>query len=186
MVRNRIKVMRAEAGISATALSERMPEGVDKIVMSFIETGRVLPTRDSLETMCEIFDCTPTDLYNRYDIDLCAVRAQQTEQTPTTVKATSLGAQTSPPKATVTFRRNGAGCDRHYGMAQLRVWMLADEKAALFKAVNALGYHSVAEWLREMYRTTLHKYITLKLQDTTIHENITPASTTTCNQTTRS
>ena len=37
MVRNRIKVLRAEAEISATALADKMPEGVDKIVKSYIE-----------------------------------------------------------------------------------------------------------------------------------------------------
>jgi DNA-binding XRE family transcriptional regulator len=41
MVQNRIKVLRAEAGISATALAEKMPDGVDKVAMSFIEGGRV-------------------------------------------------------------------------------------------------------------------------------------------------
>ena len=181
MVRNRIKALRAEAGISATALSERMRGGVDKAAMSFIEGGRVLPTRDGLDAMCEFFDCSPTDLYEKRELDLLAVRAkaETAEQTPP-VKTVVLRATEDKPQETSGFEKL-EGADRHEGMEQIRVWLPVDEKAALFKAVSALGYHSVAEWLREMYRATLHKYISLKLQDTAkLHEAIPP---TTKNQT---
>lgn len=73
MVKNRIKVMRAEADISATALAEKLPDVQSKVAMSFIEQGRVLPTRDSLEQMCELLGCTPTDLYRERDLDLLSV-----------------------------------------------------------------------------------------------------------------
>ena len=108
MVRNRIKVLRAEAEISATALADKMPEGVDKIVMSYIEKGRVLPTREGLETMCDVFDCLPTDIYDAQDIDLLAVKREPEQQQPAPepvkVKAVSNGknpneiASGCPPK----------------------------------------------------------------------------------------
>ena len=63
MVRNRIKVLLAEAEITATTLVEKMPAGVDKVAMSYITNGRVLPTREILETMCDVFSCTPADIY---------------------------------------------------------------------------------------------------------------------------
>ena len=181
MVRNRIKVMRAEADISATALAEKMPEGVDKIVMSYIEKGRVLPTREGLERMCDVFDCIPTDLYNAHDIDLLAVKRKPEPVQPpkpgaVRVKAVSTGE--NPQEILIPTPPKDLG--RHEGMEQLRVWMNAEEKAALFKAVEGLGYHSVAEWLREMYRVTLHKYISLNLKDKALHESIPP---TTQNQT---
>lgn len=52
--------------------------------------------------------------------------------------------------------------------------MNAEEMAVLFKAVEGLGYHSAAEWLREMYRVTLHKYISLNLKDNALHGSIPP------------
>ncbi len=167
MVRNRIKVMRAEVGISATALSERMPEGVDKVAMSYIEQGRVLPTREGLETMCDVFDCSPADIYEIEDIDLRSVKAKPeaptTKSKPSTVKADKKAERLEELKDR----------DRHDGVAQIRVWLPVEEKAALFKAVKGLGYHSVAEWLREMYRFTVHKYISLKLQDSEqLHEAV--------------
>ena len=172
MVRNRIKVLRAEAEISATALADKMPEGVDKIVMSYIEKGRVLPTREGLETMCDVFDCLPTDIYDAQDIDLLAVKREPEQQQPATepvkVKAVSNGK--------IIIRPARRSVEQHEGMEQIRVWMPAEEKAALFKAVAGLGYHSVAEWLREKYRETLRAYIALQLKDKTLHEAIPPTT----------
>lgn len=175
MVHNRIKVMRAEAKISATALAEKMPDGMNKVCMSFIEKGLVLPTKEGLATMCEVLSCKPDDLYTPEDLDLRAVGRKNAEPEA----ATSL-----PERATVK-RRDGIDSIKveadkvderlsHEGMEQLRVWMPAEEKAALFKAVSGLGYKSVAEWLREMYRQTIHKYVSLGLKDSEkLHEVVT-------------
>lgn len=38
-------------------------------------------------------------------------------------------------------------------------WFDPDESAALRKALTALGYSCVGEWIREMWRSTLLKYI---------------------------
>ena len=62
------------------------------------------------------------------------------------------------------------------GKVKVTVPMPADEKAALFKAVAGLGYHSVAEWLREKYRETLRAYIALNLENKTLHEAIPPTT----------
>lgn len=176
MVRNRIKVFRAEAEISATALADKMPEGVDKIVMSYIEKGRVLPTREGLETMCDVFDCLPTDIYDAQDIDLLAVKREPEQQQPAPepvkVKAVSNGKNPNE----IIIRPARRSVEQHEGMEQIRVWMPAEEKAALFKAVAGLGYHSVAEWLREKYRETLRAYIALQLKDKTLHEAIPPTT----------
>lgn len=121
MVRNRIKVLRAEAEISATALADKMPEGVDKIVMSYIEKGRVLPTREGLETMCDVFDCLPTDIYDAQDIDLLAVKREPEQQQPALepvkVKAVSNGKNPNEIIIQPT-RRSG---EQHEGMEQIRV-----------------------------------------------------------------
>ncbi|MEG2623293.1 MAG: hypothetical protein RSC06_10375, partial [Clostridia bacterium] len=110
---------------------------------------RVLPTRDGLDKMCEVFDCVPTDIYAASDIDLFSMHENSKEPKTIDLKDTP-----------------------HKGMEQIRVWLLADEKAALFKAVNVLGYRSVAEWLRDMYRATIHNYISL----TILHEAIPPVT----------
>lgn len=166
MVRNRIKVMRAEIGISATALTEKLPDITSKVAMSFVERGQVLPTKEALAKMCEVFGCKPDELYNLADIDLRTV-GQEENVLP---KATAKG-------DTITFMEaendSTSGRDRHEGMEQLRVWMQADEKAALFKAVNGLGYKSVAEWLRDMYRQTILRYVSLGLKgNEKLHEAI--------------
>lgn len=173
MVRNRIKVLRAEAEISATALAEKMPEGVDKVVMSYIEKGRVLPTREGLETMCDVFECLPTDIYEAQDIDLLTVKREPEQQpAPEPVKTVSTG----KPQSDIAVQIARKGGESHEGMEQFRVWMPAEEKAALFKVVAGLGYHSVAEWLREKYRATLRDYIALQLKDKAIHEVIPPTT----------
>ncbi len=174
MVHNRIKVRRAEVGISATAIAEQMPDDVDKVAMSYIERGRVLPTAGGMAKMCEIFGCNPTDIYDAQDIDLCAVGAKPKNPANSVKERTgAMGAKADKPIGDFFADMSGD----HKGMEQIRVWMPADEKAALFKVVSALGYHSVAEWLRDMYRATVHKYISLNLQDMKrLHEAIPPTT----------
>lgn len=142
MVRNRIKVLLAEAEITATTLVEKMPAGVDKVAMSYITNGRVLPTRESLETMCDVFSCTPADIYEPREIDLLSVRRQavQSDGCPKTAETdekqddsmADVAMQPSPRKDSNT---------KNEGMEQFRVWLPAEEKAALFKAIAGLGYH---------------------------------------------
>lgn len=175
MAQNRIRVLRAEAKISGEALAEKMPDGINKILMSYIERGYVLPTRESLEAMCSVFGCTPENIYDTRDIDLLAVKneaiGQQPVEVPTTAKITS-----NARKESGHIIQPVEPTKRHEGMEQIRVWIPVEEKDALFKAVAGLGYHSVAEWFREKYRATLHEYIALQLQGKTIHDSITPTA----------
>lgn len=168
VVHNRIKVMRAEVGISAAALVEKLPDITNKVVMSYIEQGQALPTKEALAKMCEVFGCKPDSLYKLADIDLRVV--QEEDVFP---KAALKMASTKE----IAVTEVEAERDRHEGMEQLRVWMQADEKAALFKAVNGLGYKSVAEWLRDMYRQTVLKYLSLELKGSKkLHEAIPPTT----------
>ena len=157
MVRNRIKVKRAEANISAVALSGMLPDGVDKVAMSFIEQGRVLPTRDSLKEMCKVLECSPTDLYRERDLDLLSV-----------VDSTEVELE--------SVARPDIQRADHEGQERVRVWMKAEEKEALLQAIAGLGYQSVTEWLREMYRATMQRYVELHLEKhRKIHQVITPS-----------
>lgn len=177
MVHNRIKVMRAEAEISATTLAEKMPDGMNKVCMSFIEKGQVLPTKEGLTTMCEVLNCRPDDLYSPDDIDLRAVGHKNADLEAPAPRPARFTVKRQEQDGIDTIKVEAGKVDDklgHEGMEQLRVWMPADEKAALFKAVSGLGYKSVAEWLREMYRQTIHKYVSLGLKDSEkLHEVVT-------------
>ena len=185
MVKNRIKVELAKADMTAAALSALLPDDINKVCMSFIQAGKVLPTIDGLRAMCEIFKCNPTDIYDLKDLDLLSLVGQRAEikaeaapataQAPTREQAVQAAIVNETAPAQTHIHVNA-----HAGMQQLRVWMQPDEKAALVKAVRGLGYVSVAEWLREMVRKTLRDYISLNLKKATIHQAV---NSTTQNQT---
>lgn len=174
MVPNRIRVKLAEANMSAAALSEKMPDNINKVCMSFIQAGKVLPTKEAMRVMCEVFGCTPTDIYAEDDIDLLSMVRKQTQRT--VQAAATPTARDSSIRANIVINPGEPNehreADRHTGMQQVRVWMPATEKAALVRAVKGLGYISLAEWFREMYRKTLKEYIALNLKDTKLHEAI--------------
>ncbi len=182
MVRNRIKVMRAEIGISAAALADKLPDVTSKVAMSYVEQGQVLPTKEALAKMCEVFGCRPDELYNLADIDLRAVGQEENALPKAALKIKTIASARGKSITAMEAEIDSASSrDRHEGMEQLRVWILAEEKDALFKAVNGLGYKSVAEWLRDMYRQTILKYVSLGLKGgEKLHESIPP---TTRNQT---
>ncbi len=73
MVRNRIHEFRLAKDMSQVQLADRLPDSPGNTILSLIETGRVLPTREMLDALCRIFDCTPIDLYDKDDLDLGAV-----------------------------------------------------------------------------------------------------------------
>lgn len=135
MTKNNIRLRFLKKGISQTEAANQMPDDVGRVGMSFIATGRVLPTKDGLEALCKILDCTPADLYDPSDLDLLSAGSNGSEQP-------------SPPN------RSRAG-SQHDGMLQLRAWLRPYEKDALETAVQELGYRSVSEWLREMIRNTV-------------------------------
>lgn len=137
MVQNNVRAERSKLGWTQTRLADELPDNIDGVGVSFIENGRVLPTKDQLDKLCEIFHCEKLDLYDSADIDLLS------EGTEGEIE---LEESTTPPV------NRGRG---HAGMVEFRAWLRPHEKEALEHAVNALGYRSCAEWMREMIRNTV-------------------------------
>lgn len=151
MTNNTIRVERLKLGLSQGKLAEQLPDDLDAVAVGFIEKGRVLPTRDTMEALCEIFNCTPTDLYAPEDIDLLSGRKPIDD-----VEAEEPPAPDQPP----VRQRSGRG---HDGMTEFRTWLRPNEKEALEEAVDALGYRSLSEWFREVYRNTVCRYKRLSI-----------------------
>ena len=140
MTRNNIRAKLDEHGFTQIEAAKQMPDNVDRVGMSFIVTGKVLPTRGGLEALCSLLDCTPTDLYDPDDIDLLGVGSSGDDID----ESVRLDLNVTP--------KSGR---QHDGMCELRAWLRPSEKEALANAVTDLGYRSVAEWLREMIRNTV-------------------------------
>ena len=138
MTKNHIKQKLEEVGITQKELAELLPDDVGRTAMSFIVTGKVLPTKPCLEAMCDKLDCLPTDLFEREDIDLLSIGNESIDD--------------SARFESGSVSRSGR---QHDGMVELRAWLRPYEKEALAKAVGDLGYRSIAEWLREMIRNTV-------------------------------
>ncbi len=174
MVQNRIKELRARLGISGRQLLEKLPENerMSPSTISYIERGVVLPTKESLEALCKLFDVEPADIYAVQDIDLASVRSAAPKAIPIDDdKPVEQNEIVIQPAKKPNIPESGSK------MEQVRVWFPAAEKAALFRAIYGLGYHSVAEWLREKYRDTLREYIALRLKDeATLHEAVPPTT----------
>ena len=173
MVDNQIKVMLAKRGLSAAALSRDIPE-MNKVCMSFIVNGITMPTREGMREICSILHCTPIELYEEAELDLNIARKPKESPQPVV----------ELKKATVTMEEIKEAMkdtlpvpqpwQNHVGQKQLRVWLTEEERAALEKATKGLGYRSIAEWLREMYRQTLKQYAALQLDGKTLQDLIPP------------
>lgn len=138
MTKNNIREKLSEAGVTQVELAKWLPEEVGKVGVSFIVTGKVLPTKPCMEIICDKLDCFPTDLWEREDLDLLSIGNDLDEDAAKFESATS--------------SKNGS---RHGDMMQLRVWLRPYEKEAIESAISDLGYRSIAEWLREMIRNTV-------------------------------
>ena len=145
MAENRIRDMRVRAGLTQGEVADRLPDDVNRVVMSFIESGKVLPTASSMRELCEMFRCTPSDLYDPSDLDLMTDDPAKTDSEP----------QKKPAN-------RGRG---HDGMTEFRIWMSPSEKEALEKAVLKLGYRNTTEWFREAFRTLLEKCRALRIAE---------------------
>ena len=137
MTPNAIKRKLEEAGITQADAASMMPDSVGKVGMSFIVTGKVLPTKVGMQTLCSMLSCAPSDLYTPDDLNLLEVTEDPDAENVNIISAPS---------------RSGR---QHDGMCELRAWLRPYEKEALTVAVHDLGYRSVAEWLREMIRNTV-------------------------------
>lgn len=133
MTANRIGRRRQAAGLKQYALARQMEDmGSNPMLMSNVESGRVMPTQKDMRRICKALDCTPTDLYDIRDLDY-------------------LGTLEQAPAA----KREGRG---HPGMVEFRVWLRPTEKKELLEALKQLGYRDAAEWYREMRRNTIARW----------------------------
>lgn len=181
MVENRIRAMLAEKRMSAAALASKVP-GMSKVCMSFIVNGIAMPTREGVGAITEELECLATDLWKEEELNLNVTgsRGTKPEASPLRAAEEQTKAQTDEqpthplnsleaPVRVKTVKRDG-----HEGQERVFFWFRPEEKAALVKAVKGLGYHSTAEWMREMYRQTLKQYAALKLDGKTLHDLIPP------------
>lgn len=138
--------MREKANLTQTQLGELLPGCPNKVIISMIETGRVMPDRETMESMCEALSCTPFDLFAASDLDL------------------TLSAERDEEEAD-TDQVGGDLKRKHAGKSSFRCWLDANEKTALVNACKLLGYRSTAEWFREAMRTLLESGLLVKLND---------------------
>ena len=147
MTENNIRSMRVRAGLSQEDVASSLPEGTNRVMVSFMEAGRTLPTVDGMKALCDLFICSPSDLYLLDDLDLSL-----SEQFPT--------------KCSTSTKTSGGGRGPgHEGMTEFRVWVKPKEKEAIEKAVAKLGYRSGAEWFREAQRALLQRCVMMGLSE---------------------
>lgn len=147
MTENNIRSMRVRAGLSQEDVASSLPEGTNRVMVSFMEAGRTIPTVDGMKALCDLFICSPSDLYLLDDLDLSL-----SEQFPT--------------KCSTSTKTSGGGRGPgHEGMTEFRVWVKPEEKEAIEKAVAKLGYRSSAEWFREAQRALLQRCIMMGLSE---------------------
>lgn len=122
---NHLKEKRIASGMSQGEIAQAMYGSSNHTVVSLLESGRCLPNPEGMKTLCDLFKCKPSDLF---DPEMLTVFTDE--------KPASQPLPEKPGDALV----------------QLRVWIKQDEKKALEKALSQLGYPSTAEWLREQMR----------------------------------
>lgn len=147
MVPNRIRDMRVQAGLSQEDVADSLPNEVTRVIVSFLEGGKVLPTVESMKGLCDLFICSPTDLYDPGELDLALA-----ETYPDVVAR--------PPA-----KKGGGRGAGHEGMTEFRVWVKPEEKAALESAVAKLGYRNTTEWFREVFRGALERCTLMSLSE---------------------
>ena len=147
MVHNRIRDMRVQAGLSQEDVADSLPNEVTRVIVSFLECGKVLPTVESMKGLCDLVICSPTDLYDPGELDLALA-----ETYPDVVAR--------PPA-----KKGGGRGAGHEGMTEFRVWVKPEEKAALESAVAKLGYRNTTEWFREVFRGALERCTLMGLSE---------------------
>lgn len=138
MVENNVRSERQRLGLTQGKLAQLLPDDLNAIAIGLIEKGCLLPTRESLNALCDVFVCEPACLYFPDDLDLLSHSHCDD----------SFAYQNTSPAPVRSNRQ-------HSGMTEFRAWLRPNEKAALEEAISQLGYRSSAEWLREMLRNTV-------------------------------
>jgi hypothetical protein len=147
--KNRIRVLLAENHETAKSIVPMLPD-VDRVAMSYIVQGRVLPTKDTLNAMTAVLNCKTIDIYSDLrEIDLADG-----------LQRASSDSLANQPKITSDHG--------HDGMERVYIWYPQGGKEALFEVIKQLDYPSVAEWFRDMARITFLK--AAKLDGQTLHE----------------
>ena len=132
MATNRLKLKRIQKGLSQGALAKLLPNGMTAMGLSFIETGKAMPTKEGLRAICSTLECTPFDLFDEDDLNL----------------ASSSTASRSD-FASMNTRKNG--------FVEFRTLITQEEKAQLEEAMKVLGYRGPSEWFREAFRSLVTK-----------------------------
>ena len=130
MIHNNIKARREAAGIKQADLAREMRDAASASVLSGIESGRAMPTRTDMRTLCDRLRCAPGDLYAPEELDLA-------------------GSASGPYRASNRKRR----CP-----TEIRVRIPPEEKRELIEAVTYLGYRDTSDWLQQMRRRTVERY----------------------------
>lgn len=141
MPTNSIRAKRLSLNLTQSDVAEHMPEGTNAMCMSYIETGKLLPTREGLNALCAFFNCLPTDLYRPEDLNLLGSAVQEELE-----MEVQLGTRSDP-----------ASSRQHGDKVEFRTWLTPSEKYQLENAVASLGYRNMAEWFREAYRALILK-----------------------------
>lgn len=146
MVENNIRQTLWKKSVTQADIVRKLPD-VNAVQFSAITAGNVLPTRGTMEVICQVLDCRPTDLYDRADLILTG------EDEPTPIQEAEVHGRPAPAPA--------AEKEDHEGMERFRVWMRPEEKETLTRACTILGYRSTSEWFREAYREALNRCATI-------------------------
>lgn len=143
--KNNIRIKRIEMNMTQAELASHMPDGVNAMCLSYVENGKLLPTRDGMTALCSLFCCSPTDLYRPEELNLLRT-VVQTPEAPAEIRVRT---------------KSESGSRQHGESVEFRVWLRPSEKDMLERAVNSLGYRSMAEWFREAYRTLIAREMQL-------------------------
>lgn len=138
---NSIRTKRLILNLTQSDVAAHMPEGTNAMCVSYIETGKLLPTREGLNALCALFGCLPTDLYELEDLNLLGATVSEEPEVEAQLKT----------------RSDPANSRQHGDMVEFRTWLKPSEKDQLENAVASLGYRSMAEWFREAFRALIYR-----------------------------
>lgn len=128
MIHNNIKVRRIAMGIRQSDLAMELRDAASASVISGIESGRTMPTRTDMRTLCELLHCVPGDLYAPEELDL---------------------------SGNAGYSRNDR---KGRCSTEIRVRIPPEEKRELIEAVAYLGYRDTSDWLQQMRKRTVERY----------------------------
>lgn len=157
---NNISVQLAKNHTTAKALVADMRRqqhtDFDRVSMSYIVQGRVLPTKDTLKAMTEKLGCETKDLYDLNDIDLTHTLDLVPEVDDDTIY------NHRSPVITATSDRDRSG----------RIWMDTGSAEAKDRLLEQAQRHGYERWqqLLVLLETILNMLDAGMLNETKLHE----------------